>query len=690
MADSLFMAEASHSVYVNRLASEEVNKLNQFWGGYYRLLQNALGGYDSDMTKRQFNVLIKSIDATITENMEEWQHQLMLDLDEFAEYETDFQARMIGSLTGEDIAVPAPAQVISAAIETPISLGKAGAISLNPWLSDISTKQKQRIESEIKLGYANGRSNADMVRAIVGTRSNKFTDGIADIDRRSAVTLVRTATNHYASTARKKVYEKNKRVVIGHVWVSTLDKRTSDICIGRDGKEYYYDDGEAFYPPAHPNCLLGDTNVTTSSAISNVYKRTYKGVMVDIVTANNRKITITPNHPVLTARGWVAAGEINCLDKVVTMDEISFGDNDEHSINASFEEIFSALDVSVNPSFVTVRPATAEYFHGDGIVDEYVNIVNTDSLGRDAIESIFNKKVMNNRLKLGEAIKLSLNGFGSLLSFFNSGLSSPCGIVGSLGQLGNLFRSGSFHSGELLLTPVSEGAVFGLEKPNDRRVAAIKAKMLMDSVSANAGLVCFNNGFLSGIVKLFDFCVTEGDPVCIKKPCNYVSATAEELPNLVAGELVDGVELDDVISVGFREVDSTHVYNLENDVNWYLSNGIVTHNCRSSTSPIVKGRKPIPDNSQRASKGGELKDGKLITDPKPVSSKLTYLEWLKTQPAQFQDSVLGKTKGKIFRNSGVSVDKFSSMLVDRVGKPLTIKDMAAKDKMIEEYLQSAR
>ncbi|WP_417764689.1 phage minor head protein [Shewanella chilikensis] len=365
MADSLFMAEASHSVYVNRLASEEVNKLNQFWGSYYRLLQNALGDYDSDMTRRQFNALIKTIDTTITESMEEWQHQLMLDLDEFAEYESDFQARMIGAFTDADIAVPAPAQVISAAIETPISLGQAGAISLNPWLADISNKQKQRIENEIKLGYANGRTNADMVRAIVGTKSNKFTDGIADIDRRSAVTLVRTATNHYASTARKKVYEQNKRVVIGHVWVSTLDKRTSDICIGLDGKELYYDKGEVRYPPAHPGC-------------------------------------------------------------------------------------------------------------------------------------------------------------------------------------------------------------------------------------------------------------------------------------------------------------------------------------RSSTSPIVKGRKPIPDNSQRASKGGELKDGKLITDPKPVSSKLTYLEWLKTQPAQFQDAVLGKTKGKIFRNSGVSVDKFSSMLVDRVGKPLTIKDMAAKDKMIEEYLQSAR
>lgn len=365
MADSLMMAESSHSVYVNRLASQEVNKLNEFWGGYLRLLQNALGDYDSVMTQRQFNKLIKDVDGVIIANMEEWQHQLTLDLDEFAEYETDFQARMIGAVTDQDIAVPAAPQVIAAAIANPIQTG-AGAIQFEQWMTNISSQQRQRIEGEIKLGYANGLPTNTIVQRIVGTRTNKFTDGIADVDRRSAVTLVRTSTNHYANEARKQVYKDNKRVVIGHRWVSTLDKRTSNICRDRDGDVYIYaDDKPVYYPPAHANC-------------------------------------------------------------------------------------------------------------------------------------------------------------------------------------------------------------------------------------------------------------------------------------------------------------------------------------RSSTSPVVKGYNTDNPNGKRSSKGGKLVDGELKQDPKQVSATQAYYDWLKNQPAQFQDDVLGKTKGKIFRNSGVSVDKFKTLMIDRMNKPMTIDQMAAKDQQIADYLKSLK
>jgi len=36
-------------------------------------------------------------------------------------------------------------------------------------------------------------------------------------------------------------------------------------------------------------------------------------------------------------------------------------------------------------------------------------------------------------------------------------------------------------------------------------------------------------------------------------------------------------------------------------------------------------------------------------DAKYVPADMTYYEWLKTQPKEFQDDVLGKTRGKLFR-----------------------------------------
>ncbi len=52
-----------------------------------------------------------------------------------------------------------------------------------------------------------------------------------------------------------------------------------------------------------------------------------------------------------------------------------------------------------------------------------------------------------------------------------------------------------------------------------------------------------------------------------------------------------------------------------------------------------------------------------------VPASMTYQEWLATQPAKFQDNVLGKVKGQLFRNGDVKLDKFVDM---KTGRPFNI------------------
>ena len=102
-------------------------------------------------------------------------------------------------------------------------------------------------------------------------------------------------------------------------------------------------------------------------------------------------------------------------------------------------------------------------------------------------------------------------------------------------------------------------------------------------------------------------------------------------------------------------------------------------NCRSSTSPKLSPEFDIFDQgATRASKGA---DG-----GKQVSADLSYYEWLKRQPANFQDEILGKTKGAIFRNAGLDAEQFRKITVDNLGRPLTLDEMAAADKRVAEYL----
>ncbi|MGL4938451.1 minor capsid protein, partial [Shewanella sp.] len=78
---------------------------------------------------------------------------------------------------------------------------------------------------------------------------------------------------------------------------------------------------------------------------------------------------------------------------------------------------------------------------------------------------------------------------------------------------------------------------------------------------------------------------------------------------------------------------------------------------------------------------------KRASDSGEVDANLTYYERLKQMPAAYQDEVLGVTKGKIFRNAGLSAEEFRKITVDDLGRPLTIDEMAARDKRVAKYMR---
>lgn len=82
-------------------------------------------------------------------------------------------------------------------------------------------------------------------------------------------------------------------------------------------------------------------------------------------------------------------------------------------------------------------------------------------------------------------------------------------------------------------------------------------------------------------------------------------------------------------------------------------------NCRSSFEIVFDGYES-PKN--RASEFG-------------VTENVSYYEWLKKQTPDYQDEVLGKTRGKLFRDSGMSAEKFKSLQLDKNFTPLTLEQM---------------
>lgn len=94
--------------------------------------------------------------------------------------------------------------------------------------------------------------------------------------------------------------------------------------------------------------------------------------------------------------------------------------------------------------------------------------------------------------------------------------------------------------------------------------------------------------------------------------------------------------------------------------------------CRCTMLPVLAEKyRKLMQGATRASKGQE--------GGQQVSADLSYYDWLKQQPAEFQDEVLGPMRAKLFRDGGISVSRFAELNLDKNFMPLTLDQMRALD-----------
>ena len=132
---------------------------------------------------------------------------------------------------------------------------------------------------------------------------------------------------------------------------------------------------------------------------------------------------------------------------------------------------------------------------------------------------------------------------------------------------------------------------------------------------------------------------------------NSVSSIARYQAELANADVLDGYEwvstLDDRTSNVCKARDGI-VYSISaND-----PRPPAHFNCRSTTKPVVSKEfdKLAAITGDRPAIGAEGRG--------TVSAQVTYGGWLRKQPASFQAEVLGPTRAKLFRDGGLSVQKF--------------------------------
>ena len=167
------------------------------------------------------------------------------------------------------------------------------------------------------------------------------------------------------SQAARDFATQNPRELSMFRWRAMMDNNTCDVCAGLDGQVVSV---AGPHPPAHPNCLPGNARVV-ARGVSAASKRWYDGNLIVIRTASGKKLACTPNHPILTPGGWVAARLLHKGGHVISSSLGQWGAalvvTEHQDMPPTIEEVAGALGRSLGVASAEV-PLSSEDFHGDG------------------------------------------------------------------------------------------------------------------------------------------------------------------------------------------------------------------------------------------------------------------------------------------------------------------------------------
>ena len=103
------------------------------------------------------------------------------------------------------------------------------------WWSSIGNDLKANFKRSVREGIARGEGIGELVNRVT---SNTAGNAGFKAFQAHAETLVRTSVSTVSNRAREAVWDANSDIISNLKWVSTLDSRTSDVCIARDNKLY--------------------------------------------------------------------------------------------------------------------------------------------------------------------------------------------------------------------------------------------------------------------------------------------------------------------------------------------------------------------------------------------------------------------------------------------------------------------
>ncbi|HIU43881.1 MAG TPA: hypothetical protein IAB67_06255 [Candidatus Ventrousia excrementavium] len=337
----------------------------------------------------------------------------------------------------------------------------------------------------------------------------------------------------------------------------------------------------------HPNCLVPGGLVLAEGVVAHS-SREYSGPVVTLETSHGNRITVTPNHPILTTKGFIAAGMLQKGDKIIEAAgkyRFLFGEApNDINIPTPIEDIGHSIIETSGSSAISVKGAAVQ-FHGDGIPDSEVKIVLPKGLAKGENNSLRCQPISKNCFPSAHFRRRFFFPKRALFEVFNRSFGSAHSIMCCSGlisrikpvpiqseQLANIGLRFSASGSDFC---IAHPLIMKLKKP--LKLIGASFNVTRSNVKKFFGrLWCkypiVNHSALDGVfgyAKMFRH-LRISDPLA-----------AERLQSLFCQ---DALVVSNLVHVSTSQY-SGKVYNLQTEHGFYTYNNIVTHNCLHALIP---------------------------------------------------------------------------------------------------------
>jgi SPP1 gp7 family putative phage head morphogenesis protein len=377
-------------------------------------------------------------------------------------------------------------------------------LTTEPWLKQ---EMKAFTKANVALIKTIPENYFSQIEGIVtsGARSGYLTSEIAasiqskfNVTKSRATFIARDQVSKFNGDLVKLRYQNvgiNK-----YTWSTSGDERVRDSHAAKDGNVYSFDDppSDTGNPGDDYQCIPDFATVSLHAPAIKAFRRWHNGELTKIISDSGEPLFTTPNHPILTTRGWIGAQFVKDSDYLIEAPDkrVNGFIQNPQSRNVTAKQIFCSMrQFGLFHRVAGITP----WFHGD-TTTENIEII---KLNR--------KLFFNNKASISKMIRQnSLTGaakptFGqsdlALRSVTNG--DSPRSGISSSSQHASLSFGSSLHSQTHGSTFPSNGNAALKQNPSDWCPADIEN--LSDSFLANSILVHPDNFIFRKVNKVVRF-----------------------------------------------------------------------------------------------------------------------------------------------------------------------------------------